>query len=136
MNWMAFQPAEVNIYLPIFYVPNSDSKVGGAGPQRVGRAVGPGGGRRRQQRNHGDSRPLRGVHPAILRPRITCALLHLLHTIPSPMDKAATIGAMAPSHAHEHKHEELGFWRTYVFSQDHKVIGIQYTITGQSEEHT
>ena len=46
------------------------------------------------------------------------------------MDKAATIGAMAPSHAHEHKHEELGFWRTYVFSQDHKVIGIQYTITG------
>jgi cytochrome c oxidase subunit 1 len=44
------------------------------------------------------------------------------------MDKAATIGAMAPSHAHEH--EELGFWRTYVFSQDHKVIGIQYTITG------
>jgi cytochrome c oxidase subunit 1 len=46
------------------------------------------------------------------------------------MDKAATIGAMAPSHAHEHEHEELGFWRTYVFSQDHKVIGIQYTITG------
>ena len=31
--------------------------------------------------------------------------------------------------AHEH-HEELGFWRKYVFSTDHKVIGIQYTITG------
>ena len=26
-------------------------------------------------------------------------------------------------------HEELGFWRKYLFSQDHKVIGIQYTIT-------
>jgi cytochrome c oxidase subunit 1 len=26
-------------------------------------------------------------------------------------------------------HHELGFWRKYVFSQDHKVIGIQYTIT-------
>ncbi|HOX56865.1 MAG TPA: cbb3-type cytochrome c oxidase subunit I [Candidatus Paceibacterota bacterium] len=32
----------------------------------------------------------------------------------------------------EHKeahHEEAGFWRTYVFSTDHKVIGIQYGIT-------
>ncbi len=29
---------------------------------------------------------------------------------------------------HEH-HEELSFWRKYVFSTDHKVIGIQYTIT-------
>jgi len=29
---------------------------------------------------------------------------------------------------HEH-HEELGFWRKYVFSTDHKVIGIQYGIT-------
>ena len=28
--------------------------------------------------------------------------------------------------AHEH---ELGWWRTYVFSVDHKVIGIQYTVT-------
>jgi cytochrome c oxidase subunit 1 len=32
--------------------------------------------------------------------------------------------------AHEEHHEELGFWRKYVFSLDHKVIGIQYTITG------
>ncbi|HUP25332.1 MAG TPA: cbb3-type cytochrome c oxidase subunit I [Thermoanaerobaculia bacterium] len=30
---------------------------------------------------------------------------------------------------HEHQHE-LGFWRKYVFSTDHKVIGVQYTITG------
>ncbi|MEE8523966.1 MAG: cbb3-type cytochrome c oxidase subunit I, partial [Thermoanaerobaculia bacterium] len=29
----------------------------------------------------------------------------------------------------EHHHEELSFWRKYVFSTDHKVIGIQYTIT-------
>ncbi len=27
-------------------------------------------------------------------------------------------------------HEELGFWRKYVFSTDHKVIGIQYAVTG------
>ena len=33
-------------------------------------------------------------------------------------------------HGHdEHGHDE-GFWRTYVFSVDHKVIGIQYAITG------
>src|SRR4051812_27859319 len=31
---------------------------------------------------------------------------------------------------HEVHHERLGFWRTYVFSTDHKVIGIQYAITG------
>jgi cytochrome c oxidase subunit 1 len=39
--------------------------------------------------------------------------------------------AAPPSHvAHEAHHEELGFWRQYVFSTDHKVIGIQYAITG------
>src|ERR1700742_3226504 len=31
--------------------------------------------------------------------------------------------------AHESHHEELGFMRKYVFSTDHKVIGIQYGIT-------
>src|ERR1043165_1316303 len=30
--------------------------------------------------------------------------------------------------AHGH-HEELGFWRKYIFSTDHKIIGIQYGIT-------
>jgi cytochrome c oxidase subunit 1 len=30
----------------------------------------------------------------------------------------------------EGHHEELGFWRKYIFSTDHKVIGIQYSITG------
>jgi cytochrome c oxidase subunit 1 len=35
-------------------------------------------------------------------------------------------------HSLEHPtdHEELGFLRKYVFSVDHKVIGVQYTITG------
>ena len=30
---------------------------------------------------------------------------------------------------HAEGHEEMGFWRKYIFSVDHKVIGIQYTIT-------
>jgi cytochrome c oxidase subunit 1 len=32
--------------------------------------------------------------------------------------------------AHEVHHDAPGFWRAYVFSVDHKVIGIQYAITG------
>jgi cytochrome c oxidase subunit 1 len=32
-------------------------------------------------------------------------------------------------HGHAH-HEDLPFWRKYVFSLDHKVIGIQYAVTG------
>src|SRR3954449_81297 len=35
-----------------------------------------------------------------------------------------------PHHGDGHDHHELGWWRTYVFSTDHKVIGIQYGITG------
>ena len=46
------------------------------------------------------------------------------------MDNATTIGTVAHGHAHEHAHEELGWWRKYVFSVDHKVIGIQYSVTG------
>ncbi len=30
---------------------------------------------------------------------------------------------------HEAHHEEQGFWRKYIFSTDHKVIGIQYGLT-------
>ena len=37
---------------------------------------------------------------------------------------------MEDTHHEEHHHEELGFWRKYVFSVDHKVIGIQYAVTG------
>src|SRR5438132_6973609 len=33
-------------------------------------------------------------------------------------------------HAGEHEHHELGWWRKYIFSTDHKVIGIQYGICG------
>ena len=50
------------------------------------------------------------------------------------MDKVGTVGGHAgpaAGHAHEHEHhEELSFLRKYVFSLDHKVIGIQYAITG------
>jgi len=34
------------------------------------------------------------------------------------------------AHAHDSHHHELGFWQKYVFSTDHKVIGIQYGVTG------
>src|SRR5947208_8283135 len=33
-------------------------------------------------------------------------------------------------HDAEHEHHELGWWRKYIFSTDHKVIGIQYGLTG------
>ena len=35
-------------------------------------------------------------------------------------------------HAHDagHEHHELGWWRKYIFSTDHKVIGIQYGLCG------
>lgn len=42
---------------------------------------------------------------------------------------------MQPAHAHTtaddhgHDHHELGFWQKYIFSTDHKVIGIQYGLT-------
>jgi cytochrome c oxidase subunit 1 len=35
-------------------------------------------------------------------------------------------------HVHHDHDEHLGFWRKYVFSLDHKVIGIQYAVTGLS----
>ncbi|MBI3878420.1 MAG: cbb3-type cytochrome c oxidase subunit I, partial [Verrucomicrobia bacterium] len=34
-----------------------------------------------------------------------------------------------PAETHAHPHEDPGFWRSYVFSTDHKIIGIQYGIT-------
>src|SRR5207244_11030036 len=30
---------------------------------------------------------------------------------------------------HDHGHHELPFWRQYIFSVDHKMIGIQYAVT-------
>jgi cytochrome c oxidase subunit I len=37
---------------------------------------------------------------------------------------------VADAHAaHETHHHDVGFWRQYIFSTDHKVIGIQYGVT-------
>src|SRR2546429_9816704 len=33
-------------------------------------------------------------------------------------------------HDAEHEHHELGWWRKYIFSTDHKMIGIQYGLCG------
>ncbi len=46
------------------------------------------------------------------------------------MSQPGAVAAPASHAAHEAHHEALGFWRTYVFSVDHKVIGIQYAVTG------
>src|SRR6267142_2125489 len=42
----------------------------------------------------------------------------------------ATAHAIPQPGIHEAHHEDAGFWRTYVFSTDHKIIGIQYGVTG------
>lgn len=36
---------------------------------------------------------------------------------------------MSEAHGHTDEHPRLPFWRRYIFSTDHKVIGIQYGIT-------
>src|SRR3954447_6474541 len=46
------------------------------------------------------------------------------------MSDPGAVTALKPHVAHEPHHEALGFWRQYVFSTDHKVIGIQYAVTG------
>ena len=52
------------------------------------------------------------------------------------MDASTDLALHSPAahdpHHHDdgHDHHELGWWRKYVFSTDHKVIGIQYAITG------
>jgi cytochrome c oxidase subunit 1 len=43
--------------------------------------------------------------------------------------QTATATQTPPENIHAAHHEAAGFWRTYVFSTDHKVIGIQYGIT-------
>src|ERR1043165_6502426 len=46
--------------------------------------------------------------------------------IPHPL-----AGALHDDHAHEHAHhEELGFLKKYLFSSDHKIIGIQFLFMG------
>ncbi len=46
------------------------------------------------------------------------------------MSQPGALAVPTPHDAHEEHHEALGFWRKYVFSVDHKVIGIQYAVTG------
>jgi cytochrome c oxidase subunit 1 len=48
------------------------------------------------------------------------------------MDPEASAGPHGTDNAHaaHGAHHEPGFWRKYVFSVDHKVIGIQYALTG------
>ncbi len=41
----------------------------------------------------------------------------------------ATTQTFPHAHAHDAHHEEAGFWSKYIFSTDHKVIGIQYGLT-------
>src|SRR2546421_12702639 len=36
----------------------------------------------------------------------------------------------AGAHDHAHGHEELGFLKKYIFSGDHKIIGIQFLFMG------
>ena len=45
------------------------------------------------------------------------------------MSTPAATHAFPHAEAHESHHEELGFVRKYIFSTDHKVIGVQYGIT-------
>jgi len=53
---------------------------------------------------------------------------------PSTEAAPVTSHGHAESHGghddHGHEHHQLGFWRAYVFSTDHKVIGIQYMFGG------
>ncbi len=43
------------------------------------------------------------------------------------MSQTVAAGAGHVAHAH---HPELGFWRTYIFSMDHKMIGRQFLFMG------
>lgn len=43
--------------------------------------------------------------------------------------QTATTHAAGHAHAAAHDHHEPGFWQKYIFSSDHKMIGIQYGIT-------
>ena len=50
------------------------------------------------------------------------------------METSTTIHSHDPHEPHGHgaheEHHELGFWKKWVFSTDHKMIGIQYGVTG------
>src|SRR5678816_330126 len=48
------------------------------------------------------------------------------------MDTSTSVDTHHEPHGHDaaHEHHELGWWRKYIFSTDHKVIGIQYGLCG------
>lgn len=46
------------------------------------------------------------------------------------MSAAITHDELGHHADHAHDHHELGWWRKYIFSTDHKVIGIQYGLSG------
>ena len=46
------------------------------------------------------------------------------------MADTTTTEETKPEVSHGEHHEELPFWRKYIFATDHKMIGIQYAITG------
>ncbi|MDC0064983.1 cbb3-type cytochrome c oxidase subunit I [Verrucomicrobia bacterium] len=45
-------------------------------------------------------------------------------------EAAKTVEAIEGQHDEHHEHHEQSFWRTYIFSTDHKVIGMQYGFCG------
>ncbi len=45
------------------------------------------------------------------------------------MEHHATVHAESHGHEAHHEHENPGFWRTYIFSTDHKMISKQFLIT-------
>jgi len=45
-------------------------------------------------------------------------------------EAAKTAEAIEGQHDEHHEHHEQSFWRTYIFSTDHKVIGMQYGFCG------
>ena len=45
-------------------------------------------------------------------------------------ESAKTAEATEEQHDEHHEHHEQSFWRTYIFSTDHKVIGMQYGFCG------
>ena len=104
--------------------------------RRVGAAPAPPR-RRSGRRSHGARTPRSGSYYPILRRGTTLRPLvpsaynrSRLWTKPAFIRAASTPTCSRTVTAHDEHHEELGFWRKYVFSVDHKVIGIQYTITG------
>src|SRR4051812_29243311 len=49
-----------------------------------------------------------------------------MSTIIVPAKVKGTPVAAGAGHEAAHTHHQLGFWQKYIFSQDHKVIGIQF----------